>query len=345
MNYYFITVFKILGLYPLHEDSNFTILWTFYSVTLGVIFILISIRALEEERHKIKYNNITSIVGTLQDLLMVFTECVWILGAVFYKKSLKIILDNVSNIDLKLLNAIWNDVLMNKYWKKVFIYEILVIILLIIFRSVIYNYINPYSDNWLSVATYLSDLLVIINTIQFCNYSLLLKQKFKLINKQVKKLRYVTDKDVLVKELSVISNCHAVLSDTLKLLSDAFSLQMLCVITNIFLRTLLTLFLDVKLLLGVSYFPVETIIVVTVWTVIFIVNLMFILHCCTSAKEEGVLTGILIHRLISRQQCYDDSDGGEQSIMLSLQLLHRLLDFSVCGMFPLDFTVIYNVGI
>lgn len=339
---HYFTLFRIFGIYPVHDNRNFTILWTGYSIFIGVAFILISIRAVEEERSKVMTNEITGLVGNFQDLSMVLTECVWIFAAIVHKKILCTITKILTTVDLK-LSLFEFERNYRSYWAKLYTTEVTVLILLVIFRSAVYVYINPYSGIWLSVATFLVDLLVIMGTVQFCNYCIVLRIRFRTINKQLIQLRYVGNKEVMVKELKILSHCHSLLSESFENLSKAFGLQMLMFVTNVFIRTLLTLFLDVKLILGITYYPSETLAVLTIWTGIVLVDLMIVLHCCKSAKNEGTFAGHLVHRLISRKECDCEIDGGDLAIMFSLQLIHRSLEFKCCGMFPLDYTVIYGV--
>lgn len=193
LNYNFINykrmdciIFRLAGLFPGHQDKNKSILWTIYSVILEILFILILIRSLEEERLKFVPTDITSLVGTVQDLMMVLTECFWILGAIYYKGLLFKIKKEVTNIKISSPD---NELKMKNSWKKIFLIEILTMGVLIVFRSAVYVDISPYSGLWLSVSTLLADILIAAGTLQFCNFNIMLYQKFKFINEELKILK------------------------------------------------------------------------------------------------------------------------------------------------------------
>lgn len=324
-------VFRMSGIYPVEKDKNRMILWTVYSSFLGVGFVLISLRSFEEERRKIVPGDVTSFVGTSQDLLIVISECFWIFGAIFHRKILSNVMEKVWELQLD----------QNQNGPKIDWIETSIIGILIILRSFLYVDISPYSGTWLSVSTLLADILISIGTIQFCNYMILIHKRFKMINIEITKLFSGNEEEeVVLHKIVHLSKAHSILSDLFSDLSKAFGLQILPFITNAFVRGLLTLFLDVKLLLGLQLYPIETLIVLTIWTSVILFDLMAVLFFCTSTRNEGIHSGHLIHKLICRRKL----ENNEKIFMFSLQIMHRVLDFSVCGMFNLDFSVLYNVS-
>ncbi|XP_069677283.1 putative gustatory receptor 28b [Periplaneta americana] len=51
-------------------------------------------------------------------------------------------------------------------------------------------------------------------------------------------------------------------------------------------------------------------------------------------------TAVLVHKLLSKTK---DPEVREELQLFSLQLLHRKVQFTACGFFPLDFTLLYSI--
>ncbi|KAJ9599139.1 hypothetical protein L9F63_010407, partial [Diploptera punctata] len=70
------------------------------------------------------------------------------------------------------------------------------------------------------------------------------------------------------------------------------------------------------------------------------ISLVIILHQCSSTSYEANRTAILVHKLLNKTE---DPEVREELQLFSLQLLHRKVQFTACGFFPLDFTLLYSI--
>ncbi|KAJ9599108.1 hypothetical protein L9F63_010376 [Diploptera punctata] len=69
-------------------------------------------------------------------------------------------------------------------------------------------------------------------------------------------------------------------------------------------------------------------------------KIMLNIVACTTTSNEANRTAILVHKLINKTR---DPLIREELELFSLQLLHRKVQFTACGFFPLDFTLLYSI--
>ncbi|XP_021920102.1 putative gustatory receptor 28a isoform X3 [Zootermopsis nevadensis] len=72
----------------------------------------------------------------------------------------------------------------------------------------------------------------------------------------------------------------------------------------------------------------------------YVLKLGGIVWACASTAREANRTAVLVHKLLSKTR---DPGVKEELQLFSLQLLHRKVQFTACGFFPLDFTLLYSI--
>ncbi|XP_069698463.1 putative gustatory receptor 28a [Periplaneta americana] len=76
------------------------------------------------------------------------------------------------------------------------------------------------------------------------------------------------------------------------------------------------------------------------WFLHYALKLVWLVYYSSSTIYQANRTAILVHKLLAKIR---DSDIREELRLFSLQLLHRKVQFTACGFFPLDFTLLYSI--
>jgi hypothetical protein len=81
---------------------------------------------------------------------------------------------------------------------------------------------------------------------------------------------------------------------------------------------------------------------ILLWGTINLTKLTAVTASCQGATEKANHTTVLVHKLLLVRPLHPEVKAELQ--MFSQQLLHRKLQFSACGFFPIDFTLLYSMA-
>ncbi|XP_078043022.1 gustatory receptor for sugar taste 43a isoform X2 [Augochlora pura] len=131
---------------------------------------------------------------------------------------------------------------------------------------------------------------------------------------------------------------HSLLCDTVSLINNAFGVVILAVTTTCLLHLVITPYFLI-LQAGEEH---EWIFLAVqgMWCIFHVTRMLIIVQPSYSTVAEAKTTAVLVSQLLSSS--FDKSTRHQLEIF-SLQLLHRPLEFSVCGLFSLDRTLITSI--
>jgi hypothetical protein len=81
---------------------------------------------------------------------------------------------------------------------------------------------------------------------------------------------------------------------------------------------------------------------ILIWGTVNLAKLTAITASCQGATEKANHTAVLVHRLLLLRPLHPEVKAELQ--MFSQQMLHRKLQFIVCGLFPIDCTLLYSMA-
>ena len=152
----------------------------------------------------------------------------------------------------------------------------------------------------------------------------------------VKKL--VTENKSYVNSISELRWIHSSLCDTVSLTNNTFGAVILTVTVTCLLHLIITpYFLIVQA--GEKHEWIFLFVQVG-WCIFHVTRMLMIVQPSYSTVAEGKKTAILVSQLLSSTF---ETDTRRELEIFSLQLLHRPIEFSACGLFPLDRTLITSV--
>ncbi|KAJ9583550.1 hypothetical protein L9F63_022113, partial [Diploptera punctata] len=130
------------------------------------------------------------------------------------------------------------------------------------------------------------------------------------------------------------------LTEICKLANSSFSIPVLICIALKFISLTFKLYIFVSRSLSNKYF-LGTFDIQFVFTIIYsISNIILTIWFTTAVASEANRTGVLVHKLLNK---VNDSRVKEELELFSMQLLHQKVQFTACGFFPLDFTLLHSI--
>nr|XP_033337492.1 gustatory receptor for sugar taste 43a-like isoform X1 [Megalopta genalis]XP_033337493.1 gustatory receptor for sugar taste 43a-like isoform X1 [Megalopta genalis] len=131
---------------------------------------------------------------------------------------------------------------------------------------------------------------------------------------------------------------HSLLCDTVSLINNTFGVVILAVTTTCLLHLVITPYFLI-LQAGEEH---EWIFLAVqgMWCIFHVTRMLIIVQPSYSTVAEAKKTAVLVSQLLSSSF---DASTRHQLEIFSLQLLHRPLEFSVCGLFSLDRTLITSI--
>jgi hypothetical protein len=141
---------------------------------------------------------------------------------------------------------------------------------------------------------------------------------------------------------------YNVLCDAAELMLSIYQVQFLMNLMQIFVETTACLcaalkyfikFLTCQLQNPSRWKNLNTILV---WGTINLTKLMALTASCHGATQRANHTAVILHRILLMRPLHPDVKAELQ--MFSQQLLHRKLQFSPCGLFPIDFTLLFSLA-
>ncbi|KAF5282786.1 hypothetical protein FQR65_LT02783 [Abscondita terminalis] len=150
----------------------------------------------------------------------------------------------------------------------------------------------------------------------------------------------ITSNPILV--IDKVVALHIKLSDAAYLINAAFSVQLLFRITIAFV-TIVTALYTIGVNLSSPEQESNTLKVdtmFTMWAVSSAIELLIIVHIANSTCEEANKCPRLMHKIRNSTKNAKLQDMIE---IYSLQMYHNRLKFYVCGLFPLDYTLLHTI--
>ncbi|CAK9815994.1 Gustatory receptor for sugar taste 43a [Anthophora plagiata] len=139
--------------------------------------------------------------------------------------------------------------------------------------------------------------------------------------------------------ISELITVHSSLCDTVSLVNSTFGMVILAVTVTCLLHLVITPYFLI-LQAGEKH---EWIFLVVQggWCIFHITRMLIIVQPSYFTVAEGKRTAILVSQLLSRSF---EANARRELEIFSLQLLHRPLEFTACGLFPLDRTLITSIA-
>lgn len=138
--------------------------------------------------------------------------------------------------------------------------------------------------------------------------------------------------------ISQLISVHASLCDTNVLINKAFGLPILVVAITCLVHLIITPYF--LMMEANSDKEALFIVVQFLWCGLHVVRMLIVVQPCYATTTESKCTAVLISRLLTYNL---DPQVGKQLEIFSLQLLHRPLVFSACGLFSLDRALVTSV--
>ncbi|KAI4496153.1 hypothetical protein M0802_008020 [Mischocyttarus mexicanus] len=132
---------------------------------------------------------------------------------------------------------------------------------------------------------------------------------------------------------------HSSLCDTVSFINNTYGLVMLVVTLSCLLHLIITpYFLIVEVSGGRQWLYL---IIQSMWSVLHMARMFIIIQPTYSAVIQAKRTAILVSQLLSSNP---NAECRKHLEIFSLQLLHRPLDFTACGLFSLDRSLVTSVS-
>ncbi|CAH1364671.1 unnamed protein product [Tenebrio molitor] len=261
--------------------------------------------------------------------------------------------------DVKKIDDIFEDLGVNINYRKHFVYEISIISLgfvAILGRGIIThaymkNSIFSEDDNSHYVL-FIPSLISFLAQNNFVLLITLLYERFILINKLLADLakekinhlswKVSTEQEYQMKHglrrIELLMELHDYLTDVGNKLSDSFTLQILSCLTAQFLTTVFTVF----------YLYYESMIlknkvsalVWLMWTAWTSLEILYVTVTCHLTTNEAKNTGMAIHKVLLNE---NDPVIKRKLMVFSQQVDQRPLQFTACGLFSIDATLIFTI--
>ncbi|XP_072743920.1 gustatory receptor for sugar taste 43a-like isoform X2 [Anoplolepis gracilipes] len=140
--------------------------------------------------------------------------------------------------------------------------------------------------------------------------------------------------------ISQLVTVHASLCDTISLINSAYGVVVLAITITCLIHLIIT-----------PYFLIMEgddgrreplfVVVEALWCIFHIWRLLMIVQPTYATTMQGKKTAVLVSQLLSESQ---DKKEMKQLEIFSLQVLHRPLEFSACGLFTLDRTLVTSIA-
>ncbi|XP_011265175.3 gustatory receptor for sugar taste 43a [Camponotus floridanus] len=142
-----------------------------------------------------------------------------------------------------------------------------------------------------------------------------------------------------IDSISQLVTVHGTLCDTVSLINTAYGIIVLVVTITCLIHLIITPYVLIIEADGRCEWLFVT--VEGLWCIFHIWRLLLIVQPTYTTRMKGKKTAVLISRLLSVN---DNKEGTKQLEIFSLQLLHRPLEFSACGLFVLDRTLVTSLA-
>ncbi|XP_076180926.1 gustatory receptor for sugar taste 43a isoform X2 [Ptiloglossa arizonensis] len=163
------------------------------------------------------------------------------------------------------------------------------------------------------------------------------KQTFELGS--CRNFRNLNESEIYVNTISELITVHSSLCDAVSLINSTFGIVILAVTVTCLLHLVITPYFLILQAGGEHEWIF--LVVQCMWCIFHVTRMLIIVQPSYSTVAEGKRTAILVSQLLSSSF---EMNGRQQLEIFSLQLLHRPLEFSACGLFCLDRTLITSIA-
>ncbi|XP_043265030.1 gustatory receptor for sugar taste 43a-like [Colletes gigas] len=151
--------------------------------------------------------------------------------------------------------------------------------------------------------------------------------------------RNLNESKPYVNGISELITIHSSLCDVVSLINSTFGMVILAVSVTCLLHLIITPYF--LILQANEKHEWIYLIVQCMWCIFHVSRMLIIVQPSYFTIAEGKRTAVLVSQLLSSNFKADDR---QQLEIFSLQLLHRPLEFSACGLFSLDRTLITSIA-
>ncbi|KAL0130426.1 hypothetical protein PUN28_002241 [Cardiocondyla obscurior] len=143
----------------------------------------------------------------------------------------------------------------------------------------------------------------------------------------------------LTDSVSQLMTVHSSLCDTVMLINAAYGIIVLVIAITCLIHLIITpyfLIMEIDRRRDKTFLTAQGL-----WCVFHVWRLLIIVQPTYAATTQAKKTAVLVSQLLSTSR---DKEGRKQLEIFSLQLLHRPLEFSACGLFTLDRTLVTSIA-
>ncbi|KAJ9599119.1 hypothetical protein L9F63_010387, partial [Diploptera punctata] len=181
---------------------------------------------------------------------------------------------------------------------------------------------------------------------QFLKFLIMLKQLFVEINFKLKLICYhkIMRAHDLRTQMSVLNvrslaGLHENLCSVIKMINYVYSVPLLLSIILVLFYLIFCVFMFISKVFNNENFKCIPIHVYVIFFY-FLSKAIIIIYYCKICSSKANRTGVLVHQVL---RFTINEKIREELELFSLQLLHQKVQFTACGFFPLDFTLLYSV--
>nr|CAD7408365.1 unnamed protein product [Timema poppensis] len=184
-------------------------------------------------------------------------------------------------------------------------------------------------------AMFVMDSTIYLAQIHFMFLVMSVREHLSYINRR---LEYSVGRNY---EVMVQVEHHAGIVNVARLVNEAYSVQVLTTVTSVFiLVTTFTFILLQDFIHRGQNFEVVKVVAFSSWIIFLAWRLYSCVYVCESTTSKANETAHLVHGLMRYTK---DALLLNELKQFSLQLLHSRIQFTACGLFPLDYSLIHSI--
>ncbi|KAI5750966.1 hypothetical protein M8J77_002954 [Diaphorina citri] len=368
----FLLIYKVLGLFPLslqpqdhYARGMVSLVYSWVTTALVASAMYLSIVKRSWAVLSKIDSSLPTLMGYLEQTALFITIFI-----IFYKSltnlstQLRLIILNLLHVDSYLLrvrrNADQIDQATSKVVRKFFTFVSVYLVSNCLFF--IYKAKASPQKYWITVVVYMQYFLVFIIVLEYYTVLKLIQSRLVLLNEAIEKLLYyrtVNNMDATQQfhmdhrshvsqlieikgQMEVLHQVYFDMVDNCTNMNQNFALLLLFIITTTFLGTTTLVFVMSNIILAsLKGSEIGTIIFyLSYWLGIRCFVLIVIVTSSVDTSSEASKARRLAHRLLIEDNLPEILD----DVTLFANRLHsRKVQFTACGFFPLDFTLLYNI--
>ncbi|KAJ8917494.1 hypothetical protein NQ315_005543, partial [Exocentrus adspersus] len=197
------------------------------------------------------------------------------------------------------------------------------------------SYCLPFVANFLMQTQYFQCL----NILKLSISHLLALERVATITEVIPKLPKPAEASTLF-TINHVTRIHMLLTSTSRLVNESFCFQHLLKICMSFISTVTGLFLFAMVFAIKDSSKLDFDLLFFMWTVCNAFEVFVVVWISAGLCKEANYCPIILHRI---RNCNADDKVKSLIDLHSLQMFHSKLTFSVCGLFPLDYSLLYSV--